>query len=188
MSAPFHLHDTNNTKSLQSMSHYSNSSTHLQPIMWPQLERVVIGVSLFVRCWHGESAFSIMLQHITSSSVTKQVAQKPCSHPVPFAWTQIRIGVKPPVILSGDFRDTRCIWFAFNPSTFRGRLRAVDALAPSYLGVVGRLLNNFGSHPERRPHKRLPLDLRVRQLTSHAEVSQLHLTVLRQQHVGRWGQ
>lgn len=64
----------------------------------------------------------------------------------------------------------------------------VAVLEVSHLGVVGRLLNNFWSHPERRPHKRLPLDLGVRQLTGHAEVSQFHLTVLRQQHVGRWGQ
>lgn len=56
----------------------------------------------------------------------------------------------------------------------------------SYLGVVGRLLNNLGSHPERRTHKRFPLDLCVRQLTSHTKVSQFHLTVLRQQHVGSY--
>lgn len=59
-------------------------------------------------------------------------------------------------------------------------------LESSHLGVVGRLLDNFGSHPERCTHKRLPLDLRVCQLTSHTKVSQFHLTMLRQQDVGSW--
>lgn len=46
------------------------------------------------------------------------------------------------------------------------------------LGVVGGLLDDLGSHPEWRPHEGFPLDLRVRQLTGHPEVRQLHLTVL----------
>ena len=54
----------------------------------------------------------------------------------------------------------------------------------SYLGVVGGLLDDLRRHPERRSHEGFPLDLRVRQLTGHPEVRQLHLTVLRQQHVG----
>lgn len=87
-----------------------------------------------------------------------------------------------------SYRD---IGSAFNPikcgpnhQTYRVNLQAAVKLEASYLGVVGGLLDDLGSHPERRPHKRLPLDLRVRQLTSHAKVSQLHLAMLRQQHVG----
>lgn len=48
----------------------------------------------------------------------------------------------------------------------------------SYLGVVGGLLDNLWSHPEWRPNKRFPLDLRIRQLTGHTEVRQFHLAVL----------
>lgn len=72
----------------------------------------------------------------------------------------------------------------FSVTQFQCGSQAVVKLEVCYLGVVGRLLDNFGSHPERCAHKRFPLDLRVRQLTSHAKVSQLHLTVFRQQHVG----
>lgn len=57
----------------------------------------------------------------------------------------------------------------------------------SDLEVVRRLLDDFGRHPERRPHEGLALDLRVRQLTGHPEVGQLHLAVLRQEHVGGCG-
>lgn len=57
-------------------------------------------------------------------------------------------------------------------------------LTVSYLGVVGRLLDDLRSHPERRSNKGFPLDLSVRQLTSHTEVSQLHLTVFRQEDIG----
>lgn len=54
----------------------------------------------------------------------------------------------------------------------------------SDLGVVGRLLDDFRSHPERRSHEGFPFDLRVRKLTGYTEVRQLHLTVLRQQDIG----
>lgn len=60
-------------------------------------------------------------------------------------------------------------------------------LTVSYLGVVGRLLDDLRSHPERRSHKRFPLDLSVRQLTGHTEVCQLHLAVLRQEDIGSCG-
>lgn len=138
----------------------------------------------------------------------RQAAQKAVtvgSSSVPFTWTRIRNRLKPPWnhlwshrdfnLESANsircFHDTVSIRSAFNPitcgpcnQTHWRNLQAVVELEASYLGVVGRLLNDFGSHPERCPHKRLPLDLRVRQLTSHAKVSQLHLAMLRQQHVG----
>lgn len=56
----------------------------------------------------------------------------------------------------------------------------------SYLGVVGGLLDDLRGHPERRSHEGFPLYLRVRQLTRHPEVRQLHLAVLRQQDVGSY--
>lgn len=129
------------------------------------------------------------------------------SSSVPFTWSRIRNQLKPPwnhlwshrdfnlesANLIGCFHDTISIGSAFNPitcgpcnQTHWRNLQAVVQLEASYLGVVGRLLNDFGGHPKRCPHKRLPLDLRVRQLTSHAKVSQLHLAMLRQQHVGSW--
>lgn len=58
----------------------------------------------------------------------------------------------------------------------------------SHLGVVGRLLDDLRRHPERRPHERLPLDLRVGQLTGDPKVGQLHLALLRQQDVGSCGE
>lgn len=54
----------------------------------------------------------------------------------------------------------------------------------THLGVVGRLFDDLGRHPERRADEGVALDLRVRQLSRHAEVGQLHLALLGQQHVG----
>lgn len=66
------------------------------------------------------------------------------------------------------------------------RLCVSDRLT-TYLGVVGGLLDDLWSHPERCSHKGFPLDLRIRQLTRYTEVRQFHLAVLRQQHVGSCG-
>lgn len=54
------------------------------------------------------------------------------------------------------------------------------------LGVVGRLLDDLGGHPEGRAHERLPFDLGVCQLARHAKVCQLHFAKLGQEHVGRY--
>lgn len=64
------------------------------------------------------------------------------------------------------------------------RWRGVSGFRGTYLRVVGRLLDDLRGHPERCPDKRLSLDLCVCQLSRHTEVCQLHLTRLRQQHVG----
>lgn len=66
-------------------------------------------------------------------------------------------------------------------------LPCVSDRLTTYLGVVGRLLDDLWSHPERCSHKGFPLDLRIRQLTRHTEVRQFHLAVLRQQHIGSCG-
>lgn len=47
----------------------------------------------------------------------------------------------------------------------------------SDLGVVGGLLNDLRSHPERRTHKGFPFDLCVSELASYTKVSQFDLTV-----------
>lgn len=54
----------------------------------------------------------------------------------------------------------------------------------SHLGVIGRLLDDLGRHPEGRAHKGVALDLGVGELARHPKVGQLHLTLLGQEHVG----
>lgn len=61
------------------------------------------------------------------------------------------------------------------------------ASAGRYLGVVGRLFDDLGGHPEGRSHEGVAFDLSVGELSGHAEVGQLHLPLLGQQHVGGWG-
>ena len=39
-----------------------------------------------------------------------------------------------------------------------------------YLGIVGRLLDDFRSHPKRCPHKRVSFAGGVRKLASNAEI------------------
>lgn len=63
--------------------------------------------------------------------------------------------------------------------------RAVGLNRPlTHLEVVGGLFDDLRGHPERSPHKRVPLNLCVCELTGHAEVRQFHVPLLRQQHVG----
>lgn len=49
-------------------------------------------------------------------------------------------------------------------------LRFVCLRKQTHLGVVGRLFDDLGRHPEGRAHEGVALDLRVRQLSRHAEV------------------
>lgn len=56
-----------------------------------------------------------------------------------------------------------------------------------HLWVVGRLLDDLGGHPEGRANKGVSLDLSVSELSCHAEVRQLHLSLLGQQHIGSCG-
>ena len=56
-----------------------------------------------------------------------------------------------------------------------------------HLGVVRRLFDDLGRHPEGRADERLTLAGGVGQLAGHAEIRQLHITQLREQHVGRCG-
>ena len=53
-----------------------------------------------------------------------------------------------------------------------------------HLEVVGGLFDNLWSHPERCAHKCVPLNLGVCQLPRHPEICQLHVALLRQEHVG----
>lgn len=55
-----------------------------------------------------------------------------------------------------------------------------------YLGIVGRLFDNFGRHPEGRADEGVPFARGVRQLAGHAEVRQLHVAHLAQENVRRW--
>ena len=64
--------------------------------------------------------------------------------------------------------------------------RDKSRLADVYLGVVRGLFDDFGRHPERRADERLALAGGVGQLAGDAEVSQFHVTRLRQQHVRRY--
>lgn len=78
-------------------------------------------------------------------------------------------------------------WTTHRVLSFSGRdLTALRAFfrTQTHLGVVGRLLDDLGRHPERRADEGVALDLRVRQLPRNAEVGQLHLALLGQQHVG----
>lgn len=62
---------------------------------------------------------------------------------------------------------------------------ATDPTRPlTHLEVVCGLFDDLRGHPERSSDKRVPLNLRVCELTSHAEIRQLHVPLLRQQHVG----
>lgn len=63
----------------------------------------------------------------------------------------------------------------------------VLTLSRFYLGVIGRLFDHLGGHPEGRAHKRVAFDLGVGELPRHAEIRQLHLSLLGQQHVGSCG-
>lgn len=56
----------------------------------------------------------------------------------------------------------------------------------THLEIIRWLFDDLWSHPERRAHKCVPLDLGVRQLSRHPEICQLHVTLLWQEHVGRW--
>ena len=64
--------------------------------------------------------------------------------------------------------------------------RDKSRLADVYLGVVRGLFDDFGRHPERRADERLALAGGVGQLAGDAEVSQFHVTRLRQKHVRRY--
>lgn len=57
----------------------------------------------------------------------------------------------------------------------------------SDLWIVGGLFYDLGCHPEWSAHKRVPLDLSVCKLACHAKVSQLHITLLWQQHISSCG-
>lgn len=184
-------------------------------MMWPLLSKRLIKfvASLFSFILKSHYQRNVLLKRraqLFFLHAMRRASQKAVtvgSSSVPFTWTRIRNRLKPlwnhlwshrdfnseSANSIGCFHDTISIGSAFNPitcgpcnQTHRRNLQAVVQLEASYLGVVGRLLNDFGGHPERCSHKRLPLDLRVRQLTSHAKVSQLHLAMLRQQHVGSW--
>lgn len=65
-------------------------------------------------------------------------------------------------------------------------IQTAGASANSYLGVVGRLFDDLGRHPEGRSHEGVAFDLSVGELSCHAEVGQLHFSLLGQQHVGSW--
>lgn len=56
-----------------------------------------------------------------------------------------------------------------------------------YLGVIGRLFDDLGGHPEGRADKGVAFDLSVGELPRHTEICQLHLSLLGQQHVGSCG-
>lgn len=56
-----------------------------------------------------------------------------------------------------------------------------------HLKVIRRLFDDLRSHPERSPHESVSLDLGVCELSCHPEVCQLHVALLRQQHVGSCG-
>ena len=51
------------------------------------------------------------------------------------------------------------------------------------LGIVGRLFDDFGRHPEGGADEGVALAGRVRQLTGHPKVGQFHVPVLAQQHI-----
>ena len=49
-----------------------------------------------------------------------------------------------------------------------------------YLGVISRLFDDFGGHPEWRADKRVSFVGRVGQLSGHSKVCQLYVAHLRQ--------
>lgn len=53
-----------------------------------------------------------------------------------------------------------------------------------YLRVIGRLFDDLRGHPERCTNKCVTLDLSVGELSRHAKIRQLHLSLLGQQYVG----
>lgn len=59
--------------------------------------------------------------------------------------------------------------------------------APPHLGVIRRLFDDLGGHPEGRADEGVAFDLGVGELPRHAEIRQLHLPLLREQHVGGCG-
>ena len=54
----------------------------------------------------------------------------------------------------------------------------------THFGIVGWLFDDFGRHPERRPHKRVPLARRVGQLSGHAEIGQFDVALFAEKNVG----
>lgn len=63
-------------------------------------------------------------------------------------------------------------------------LRKYHLSGSPHLKIICRLFDDLWSHPERSSHKSVSLDLGVCQLSRHPEVCQLHIPLLRQQHVG----
>lgn len=57
----------------------------------------------------------------------------------------------------------------------------------SDLWIIGWLFYDLRCHPEWSAHKCVPLDLSVCKLACHTEVSQLHITLLWQQHISSCG-
>lgn len=53
-----------------------------------------------------------------------------------------------------------------------------------YLWVVGWLFDDFRCHPERGAHEGISFYLGIRQLACHSKISQLHLSVFREQNIG----
>ena len=75
-------------------------------------------------------------------------------------------------------------WKCENGKKRKLRLR----IKPTNLSVIGRLLDDLRGHPKGCAHKCLSFVGRVSQLTGNTKISQFHISMLRQQHVGRWNQ
>lgn len=73
--------------------------------------------------------------------------------------------------------------FTSTGKALRGELSRSWGISP-YLWVIGWLFNDFRGHPERGAHKGIPFYLGICQLACHSKVSQLHLSVFREQNVG----
>ncbi len=63
-------------------------------------------------------------------------------------------------------------------------LRKVHSSESPHLKIIRGLFDDLWSHPERSSHKSVSLDLGVCELSRHPKVCQLHISLLRQQHVG----
>jgi len=61
--------------------------------------------------------------------------------------------------------------------------KEINDVLSADLAVIRRLLDHFWRHPERRSNKRALLIHSVSELASDAEVSQLDISSLRQQHI-----